>query len=170
MRYQPTTIVMCLALGVLAPGCDESPEDPIGAAWIPDDDENEDDGVSGTSGASDDGASSWGDGGDASDGGETSAGGSAGDDSGGDDSAGDDSAGDDSAGDDSAGDDSAGETSGGDPGAGGDSPYAGGWDVGACDDASGPGDTIVGTDQHGENVYLRDFCHKAVLFVLGNFT
>ena len=158
MRYRTTSLFVCVALGLFAPACDEETEDP-GVPWVPG---NADptDAAGGSSGESDS-ASSWGDSNESDtwDSAES-----------GDDSAGNDSVGDDSAGGSSAGDDSAGESSGGGDSAGGDSPYAGGWDVGACDDVSGPGDTLVGTDQNGDSVYLKDFCHKAVLLVLGNFT
>ena len=151
--YRSTSIVMMGALGLLAPACDDEPEDPTGAAWVPpaSGDSGND---AGSSGDDDDGGSGWSAGaGSGSDTWDESDGSTGGRDSSNDTAEGGTS-----------GDDS---STSGEPG--GESPYAGGWDVGACDSASGPGDTIVGTDQHGENVYLRDFCHKAVLFVLGNF-
>lgn len=166
MRYKTTSMFVCVALGLLTPGCDDGPEDQAGVPWIPGDADPTE--AAGGSSSESDSASSWGDSADDSDTAD-----SAGSDSDTADSGEDDSVGDDSEGGSSSGGDSAGETSGGDSdsaGAGGDSPYAGGWDVGACDDASGPGDAIVGTDQNGDSVYLRDFCHKAVLLVLGNFT
>jgi len=155
MRSKTTSLFVCVALGLFVPACDDETEDADGVPWIPTGGDPTD-AAGGSSGESDS-ASSWGD----SDDSDTW-------DSAGD--SGDDTDGD-SAGESSGGYDSGGESSGGDSGAaGGDSPYAGGWDVGACDDASGPGDAIVGTDQNGDSVYLRDFCHKAVLLVLGNFT
>ncbi len=165
MRYKTTSLFVCVALGLFVPACDDETEDADGVPWIPGNDGDPSDAAGGSSGESDS-ASSWGDSDDSdtwdSAGSETSP-----------DSAGEDTVGD-TAGESSGGYDSGGESSGGDnsdsAGAGGDSPYAGGWDVGACDDASGPGDTLVGTDQNGDSVYLRDFCHKAVLLVLGNFT
>lgn len=57
------------------------------------------------------------------------------------------------------------------------SPYIGGWDVGGCQDAINASGTGVGqvvpdfvlTDQHGDQVRLYDFCHKAVFLVAGAF-
>jgi hypothetical protein len=173
-----STVLLAAALGLCLPGCDDQPEDPIGVPWAPagsagSADTDDSSGWGDATATATDGSDSWGD--DSGDPSDPSGGASGGDPtdpsagtSGGSATAGDDSAGDDSAGDDSAGD--GGESTGGDPGMGGESPYVGGWDVGACDDVSGAGDTIVGLDQHGDNVYLRDFCHKAVLFVIGNFT
>ncbi len=167
MRFKTTSLFVCVALGLFAPACDDETEDPNGVPWIPGNGDPTDAG-GGSSGESDS-ASSWGE----SDDSDTwgSAGGETTDTT---DGSGNDSDPGESAGESSGGDDSAGESTGGDnsdsDGAGGDSPYVGGWDVGACDDASGPGDSIVGTDQNGDSVYLRDFCHKAVLLVLGNFT
>ena len=51
------------------------------------------------------------------------------------------------------------------------SPYEGGWSVGACADDIVPGgdviDDITLLDQYGDQVRLYDFCHVAVLFVGG---
>lgn len=53
------------------------------------------------------------------------------------------------------------------------SPYAGGWDVGDCQNSIS-GTSVAGdftaSDQFGEDVRLYDFCHKAVLVVVGSFT
>lgn len=71
-------------------------------------------------------------------------------------------------------------TGGGDPPDGGgstgsesepESPYAGGWSVGACADDIVPGGDVIDDftllDQYGDMVRLYDFCHRAVLFVGG---
>lgn len=93
----------------------------------------------------------------------------------------DDSSDDDSptGGNDSGGDH--GDSSGGDespPGDGPpDSPYTGGWDIGACQDEIVPTGTDVGQvvpdfmlfDQFGDQVRLYDFCHKAVFIPAGAF-
>lgn len=69
------------------------------------------------------------------------------------------------------------ESGAGETGAPMDSPYEGGWDVGACQDDIGPATNQVGgvledlvfTDQFGEQVRLYDFCHKAILIAEGAF-
>lgn len=58
-----------------------------------------------------------------------------------------------------------------------DSPYEGGWDIGACQNDIGAANNQVGgiledftfTDQFGEQVRLYDFCHKAILIAEGAF-
>lgn len=57
------------------------------------------------------------------------------------------------------------------------SPYAGGWDIGTCQDQISPTGTGVGQvvpdfllyDQFGDQVRLYDFCHEAVYIVAGAF-
>jgi hypothetical protein len=59
------------------------------------------------------------------------------------------------------------------PGVPGPSPYAGGWDIGACQDDIVAGGDIAPdftlADQNGDMVRLYDFCHKAVLLIEGAF-
>ena len=97
----------------------------------------------------------------------------------------DDDGGDDGPPDPGPGDDGAGNEPPPDPTDGDDgvpdepptSPYIGGWDVGNCQDSinatgTGVGDVVpdfVLTDQHGDQVRLYDFCHKAVFLVAGAF-
>lgn len=65
----------------------------------------------------------------------------------------------------------------GDDGGPAGSPYAGGWDVGDCQDQIVATGTSVGgivpdfqlTDQFGDTVRLYDFCHKAVFLTAGSF-
>lgn len=50
------------------------------------------------------------------------------------------------------------------------SPYQGGWDIGACqDEADGSIADFQLTDAFGDTVRLYDFCHKAVLLTAGSF-
>lgn len=57
------------------------------------------------------------------------------------------------------------------------SPYAGGWDIGDCQDDIVATGTAIGEvvpdftlyDQFGDQVRLYDFCHKAVYIVAGAF-
>ena len=54
------------------------------------------------------------------------------------------------------------------------SPYAGGWDIGNCQESIPlDGSTSydwIGFDQFGDEVRLYDFCHKAVLVHAATFT
>lgn len=69
------------------------------------------------------------------------------------------------------------ESGAGETGAPMDSPYEGGWDIGACQNDIGAANNQVGgiledftfTDQFGEQVRLYDFCHKAILIAEGAF-
>lgn len=90
--------------------------------------------------------------------------------------AGDDDAGDDSPpGDDGPGDEGGTDSTGEEEPPG--SPYAGGWDIGTCQDDIVPTGTEVGQvvpdfllyDQFGDQVRLHDFCHKAVYIIAGAF-
>lgn len=186
MRVRLSTSVI-FALGLLLPGCDEEVEDADGVAWNggSDDDDGEGAGAAsdpwGPDGEDED--DSWGDdSGEDPSGGDPSGGST--DPTGSDPSGGDPSGGDPSGGDPSGGDPTGGDPSGGDPtddsgdsgdsGSTGTSPYTGGWDVGDCQASipagSGYAGDIAGTDQFGESVQLHDFCHKAVLVVVGTFT
>lgn len=54
-----------------------------------------------------------------------------------------------------------------------DSPYAGGWDIGECQQTisgTSVASDFTASDQFGDDVRLYDFCHKAVLVVVGSFT
>lgn len=71
-----------------------------------------------------------------------------------------------------------GKTPGGDDGAGtGESPYEGGWPVGACRDDISPSGNAVGQvandfalpDQFGDTVHLHDFCDRVVWLVFAAF-
>ena len=59
------------------------------------------------------------------------------------------------------------------PGAPQPSPYAGGWDIGNCqDDIAAGGDVVADfelLDANGDTVRLYDFCHKAVFLTDGAF-
>jgi hypothetical protein len=52
----------------------------------------------------------------------------------------------------------------------GESPYQGGWDIGACQDQmqSEVADFYL-TDSYGDQVRLYDFCHKAIMLTAGSF-